>query len=58
MEMEINIETELAKVKSLLNGEKATTEELLSLKQRLPKELIPDWFCTLLTSFPLAGCYF
>ena len=56
--IEMNIETELAKVELLLTGEKSTTEEILSLKRRLPKELIPDWLCRLLTSFPLAGCYF
>lgn len=54
----MSIESEIVKVESLLNGRKATHDEVESLVQQFPKELVPDWLLLLLRNFPLSGSCF
>lgn len=54
----MSIESEIIRVESLLNGQKATQDEVANLEQQLPNELVPDWLRSLLTNFPLSGSCF
>jgi hypothetical protein len=54
----MSLDTVLDTLGTQLNGERATNDEIAEMRQKLSSELVPPWFATMITTYPLAGVCF